>query len=127
MALSTYLTLYLLVDIVVEFIIRGVGEQDSETRSQGEEDLSRCVHPHLCLINSIEIRTEIVHYAHGGAGQRDATDEQGKQDHVREEGSEPDDCEKVNEDEFQLKLPEKAQSSHLFRKCRCPSTGKNNR
>lgn len=89
---STFLASYVLVNIVVEFIIRRVGEQDSETRSQREEDLSRCIHPHLSFINSIEIRTEIVHDAHGGTGQSDASDEQGNQDHVREEGGEPDDC-----------------------------------
>jgi len=37
------------VDVVVELVVAGECEQNSEARSEGEEDLSSCVHPHLQL------------------------------------------------------------------------------
>ena len=35
------------VDVVVELIVTGVGEQDAEPGTEGEEHLSGGVHPHL--------------------------------------------------------------------------------
>lgn len=53
-----------LVDIIVERVIRGVGQENTKSRTEGEEDLCRCIHPHFSFINRIKVWAQIVHDAH---------------------------------------------------------------
>lgn len=91
MSYSTHRDLYSLVDVIVEFVVGGIGEEHTKARPQGEKHLCGRIHPHFRFVNCIEIGAKIVHDAVAGSGQSDASDQQGKEHHIREESGEPDD------------------------------------
>lgn len=62
----------LLVHIVVILVVRGVGKQYPKARAQREEDLRGRINPNLCLVDGIEVGTQIILYTHGRARQGDA-------------------------------------------------------
>jgi hypothetical protein len=75
----------------VELVVRGEGEQDTKTRSEREEDLRGCVHPHFGFGDGVEVGSQVVLDALGGTWQGHAPDQKRQQHHVREDGCEPHD------------------------------------
>lgn len=104
----------------MEVIVGGIGHEDTEAGSEGEEDLGGGILPDTGLLQLLQIRPEVVLDAHFRAGESHSPNEEDKQHHVREEGREPDDLggEGIARGRG-VTLP--------FHSCRCPSRGRSNK
>ena len=70
------------VDIVVELVVAGKGQQHTKAGAQREEDLRGGVHPHRRLVQCVEVRRQVVANAVDGARQHQPPNEENEENNI---------------------------------------------
>ncbi len=56
-------TKYLLVKVIIEFVVAGKSQQNTEARSQRKKDLTSSIHPHLRTLQNCQVGRQVVIHA----------------------------------------------------------------